>query len=543
LATLNPIGAFAQGRISSGLGFKLPPLTVLIPAILVGLAMLVPVAYLVLRSASAGEEVWDVLFRFRTVQTIGRTALLIATVTGVSALIAVPMAWLTSRTDLPFKGAWTLLAALPLVIPSFVGAFLFISVMGPRGLAQQALGSLFGVERLPDIHGLVGATFVLALLSYPYLFLTVRGAINNLDSSAEEAARGLGHSALSTFWRVTLPQLRPSIAAGSLLVGLYTLSDFGAVSLMRFPTFTWVIFQQYESALDRSLAAMFSLILVAMAVVVLLTEVYTRGRRKYFRSGSGAARDHRVQKLGAWKLPAILFLGTISILALAMPTGVLVFWLVRGVAAGEPLLLLWQATHSSVLVSALAALVTVLLAIPVAALVVRYPSLLSRLMEPISYVGYALPGVVVALALVFFGVRYARPIYQTTWLLVFAYAVLFFPVALASVRSSLLQINPRLEDAARGLGYTQLGVLIRVTVPLMRSGLIMGAAMVFLLTMKELPATLILGPLGFNSLATEIWSASSEALFARAAAPALLLILISSVPMGFLVIRERGLRA
>ncbi len=162
--------------------------------------------------------------------------------------------------------------------------------------------------------------------------MTVRGAINSLDSSAEEAARGLGHSAFSAFWRVTLPQLRPSIAAGSLLIGLYTLSDFGAVSLMRFPTFTWVIFQQYESALDRSLAALFSLLLVAMAIVVLFMETYTRGRQKYFSSGAGSSRRHRVQRLGVWKWPAILYLGLISTLALVLPTAVLVYWLVRGTA-------------------------------------------------------------------------------------------------------------------------------------------------------------------------------------------------------------------
>ena len=543
MATFNPIGAFHARGVTEHLGVRLPPLVILVPAILVALAMLLPVAYILLRSAGAGEEAWDVLFRVRTVQTIGRTALLIVTVTAVSALIAVPLAWLTTRTDLPYRRLWTVLAAMPLVIPSFVGAFLFISVMGPTGLAQQALDAVFGLERLPDIHGLVGATFVLAFLSYPYLFLTVRGAIADLDPSAEEAARGLGQSAFASFRRVTLPQLRPSIAAGSLLVGLYTLSDFGAVSLMRFPTFTWVIFQQYESALDRSLAALFSVLLMGMAIVVLLLETYTRGRRKYYQSGSGSSRAHHVQKLGVWKWPAMLYFGLVSLLALALPTAVLVFWLARGVVAGEPLLLLWQAAQNSILVSAIAALATVLLAIPVAALVVRYPSILNRLMEPITYVGYALPGVVVALALVFFGARYATPIYQTLWLLIFAYAVLFFPVALGSVRSSLLQINPRLEDAARGLGYSQIGVLTKVTIPLIRSGLVMGAAMVFLLTMKELPATLILGPLGFRTLATAVWSASSEAFFAQAAAPALLLILISSVLMGYLIIRERGFSA
>ena len=150
---------------------------------------------------------------------------------------------------------------------------------------------------------------------------------------------------------------------------------------------------------------------------------------------------------------------------------------------------------------------------------------------------------VIALALVFFGANYALPVYQTVWLLVFAYVVLFFPVALGAVRSSLQQISPRLEDAARGLGRRPHQVMLMVTLPLMRSGVIMGAALVFLITMKELPATLILGPLGFKTLSTSIWSASSEAFFARAAAPALMLILISSVPTAFLLIRERRTRA
>ena len=150
----------------------------------------------------------------RTLQTLGRTLLLIVCVTTFSAVIAVPFAWLTVKSDLPFRRAWTVLAALPLVIPSFVGAFLYISVLGPKGLLQSALEGVFGVERLPDMYGLVGATAVLTLLSYPYLFLTVRGSIANLDTATEEAARSLGHSAWSTFFRVTLPQLKPSIAAG-----------------------------------------------------------------------------------------------------------------------------------------------------------------------------------------------------------------------------------------------------------------------------------------------------------------------------------------
>ena len=542
----------ARGRISDGLGAagwgiisgrrrllrRAPPLPALLPALLVGVAMALPVVYLLVRGASASDQAWDLLFRVRTLETLWRTLLLICLVTSLSAVIAVPFAWLTTRTDLPFRRVWTVLAALPLVIPSFVGAFLYISVLGPKGLLQSGLEAMFGIERLPDMYGLVGATAVLTLLSYPYLFLTVRGSIANLDPATEEAARGLGHGAWSVFLRVTLPQLRPSITAGSLLVALYTLSEFGAVALLRYNTFTFTIYQQYEGSIDRSIAAMLSFVLVLMAVVILLLENYTRGRGRYYRSGAGSARKPAIARLGRWKWAAMGAMGAVLTLALALPIGVLAFWLLRGVNAGEPLLLLWSATRNSLLVSGAAAVVTAAMAIAMAVLLVRYPTRLNRILEPISFTGYALPGVVVALALVFFGAKYARPLYQTHWLLIFAYAVLFFPVALGSVRAALLQISPRLEDAARSLGHNPLRVMARVTLPLMRSGILMGAALVFLLTMKELPATLILGPLGFKTLATSVWSASSEAFFAQAAAPALLIILTSSIPMTLLALRE-----
>ena len=522
---------------------SMPPLAALLPALLVGAAMALPVVYLLVRGASASDQAWDLLFRMRTVETLWRTLLLIGCVTTLSAAIAVPFAWLTTRTDLPLRRVWTVLATLPLVIPSFVGAFLYISALGPKGLLQSALEVAFGVERLPDLYGLFGATAVLTLLSYPYLFLTVRGAIANLDPATEEASRGLGQGALSTFFKVTLPQLKPSIAAGSLLVALYTLSEFGAVALLRYNTFTYTIYQQYEGSIDRSIAALLSFILVMMAVSVLLLENYTRGRGRYYRSGGGSARQPAVMRLGRWKWAAMGAMGVVLALALALPVGVLMFWLVRGLEAGEPLLLLWAATRNSLLVSGAAAVVTVAMAVAMAVLLVRYPTWLNRVLEPVSFTGYALPGVVVALALVFFGAKYARPLYQTHWLLIFAYAALFFPVALGSVRSALLQISPRLEDAARSLGDSPLRVMARVTVPLMRSGALMGAALVFLLTMKELPATLILGPLGFKTLATSVWSASSEAFFAQAAAPALMIVLMSSIPLTVLMLREkRGVR-
>jgi len=349
----------------------------------------------------------------------------------------------------------------------------------------------------------------------------------------------LGRNPWATFFGVILPSLRPAIAAGGLLVALYTLADFGAVSLLRFETFTWAIFLQYESALDRGLAAALSLVLIAIALALVGGEAFTRGRWRYYRSGSGAIRPLSPVRLGRWRWPALGLCAAVVMASLVLPMSVLAYWVFRGVSAGEPLLLLWEAARNSVYVSAIAAGASVAAALPIAALSVRFPGVLSGILERIAYIGFALPGIAIALSLVFFGANYAPLLYQTTGLLVLGYVVLFVSAAVGAARSSFLQVSPNVEEAARGLGRTPLGVFSSVTLPLVRPGIVSGAALVFLLTMKELPATLILSPIGFQTLATSIWSAASEAFFAQAAAPALLLILTSSVPLAFLLLRSR----
>ena len=513
----------------------------LLPALLVGLAMLLPLVYLIIRSAGASEAAWALLLRPQTAATLGRTALLVVTVTASSVAIAVPIAWLTVRTDLPLRRLWSVLTMLPLVIPSFVGAFLFVSALGPKGLLQQLLAGPFGVDRLPEIYGLPGATLTLALLSYPYVLLTVRGALRNLDPVLDEAARSLGYGNRAVLLRVTLPQLRPALAAGSFAGGPVHVERFrrrlaDAVSDNHLDHLSAVRIRlrPYHRRPPLTGAG-------GMALAILLVEGYARGRGRYYRSGAGASRRSKAIQLGRWKWLALPLVAGVSLVALGVPSAILAYWLVRGVGAGEPLLILWSATRNSLLVSGLAALVAAACSIPLAVHVVRYPGKLSQALERSSFTGYALPGIVVALALVFFGATYAQPVYQTIWLLVFAYVVLFFPAALGATRAALLQVSPRLEEAARGLGRNSLQVMQTITVPLIGPGVLMGAALVFLVTMKELPATLILGPLGFKTLSTAVWSAASEAFFAQAAAPALALILISSVPMAFLVMRERSL--
>lgn len=509
-----------------------------LPAILVAGGVLLPIFYLLLRATGAEQSIWETLLQPRTLATIGRTLWLSITVTLASTVIALPLAWLTVRTDLPLRRLWAVLTPLPLVIPSYVGAYLFVSTLGPRGLLQNWLEAPLGITRLPVVYGFPGALIVLTLLSYPFVLLSVRAALQKIDPALEEAARGLGYNRWLTFWRVTLPQLRPAIAAGGLLVALYVLRDFGAVSIMRYNTFTRVIYIQYQSSFDRASAAALALILVAMTLGILSLDIWTRGRWRYHRSTAHTTRPPTLIPLGRWRWPALLFCTLVVVFALVMPTINLLYWLWRGLEVGEQIGALWLATKNSLLGAALAAGAVILAALPIAILNVRRPGPISHLLERTTYLAFALPGIVIALALVFFGANFARPLYQSMPLLIFAYLILFLPEATGTISASLHQIHPSLEEAARGLGKKPFNVFGRITLPLVWPGVAAGGGLVFLTTMKELPATLILAPLGFKTLATSVWAAVSEAFFAQAAAPALLLILISSLPMGALIARK-----
>lgn len=507
-------------------------------ALIITLAMLLPLAYLLLRAADVGlERSLELLLQPRTLLVMINSTVLALVVTVICLLISLPLAWLTVRTDLPGRSAWTVLATLPLVFPSYVGGFALVAMMGPRGIVQSWLEPL-GVERLPSIYGLPGAAWALTLFTYPYLLLSIRAGLHSMDPALEEAARGLGLTAWRAFWRVTLPSLRPFIAAGSLLVSLYVLSDFGAVSILRFNSFTRVIYVQYVSSFDRSLAALLSLVLVAMTVVLLFGAQAIQGRHHYHRAGVGTARKPSVVALGRWTWPALLFCTAVVIAALVLPTAVISYWLLRGLAAGESLQPVTRAAWNSVHAATLAAAVSVVLALPVAYLVVRYPGRFSSFVSRAIYLGYGLPGIVIALSLVFLGANYATFVYQTLAMLIFAYTVRFLPQGVGAVRGNLLQISPRLEEAARSLGLNRRQAVWRVTLPLLSPGIWAGAALVFLSTMKELPATLLLGPTGFSTLATQIWSATSEAFFARAAAPALLLLAVSGLSIVFILRQE-----
>lgn len=530
----------ARPRPGSGGGllgaFDAPLLRLL--AALVGLAAALPFGYLVWRTNELGwSAAWEIASSPRSRTLLWNTLRLAAAVTTASIAISVPVAWLTTRTDLPWRRFWVVVTAMPLAIPTYVGSWAVIGALGPRGMVQGWLEPL-GVTRLPPIYGFWGAFAVITLFSYPYVLLTVRAAYRRLDPSLEEASRTLGRGSFTTFVRVVLPQLRPSIVAGSLLVALYTLSEFGAVSMLRYDTFTRAIYVQYRGALDRNSAAVLGLMLVVLTIVVLATEQRFRGHEEVHRLHGGGARDASPVRLGRWRWVAISALGLLVFLALVVPLLVIGYWMWRGGRFGEPVWPSLSLITNSLTASAFGALFGVLAALPVAAMVVRHPGRLARTVERLSWSGYALPGVVVALALVFFGARHATFAYQTLGMLVFAYTILFLPQAVGAVRASMLQVTPSLEEASRVLGSGPAATFGRVVLPLSRPGVVAGGALVFLTCMKELPATLLLAPTGFQTLATRIWNATSEGFLARAAGPALVLVLLSSIPMAILVSRE-----
>jgi iron(III) transport system permease protein len=508
-------------------------------ALLVGVSAAIPLGYLVVRVWELGwSETWEIATSARTRSVLIDTVVLAVAVTAAGLVISVPLAWLTTRTDLPARRTWVVLTALPLAIPTYVGAFAMIGALGPRGMVQGWLEPL-GVDRLPSIYGFGGAFVVLTLFTYPYLLLTVRAAYNRLDPSLEEASRTLGRNSLVTFVRVVLPQLKPSIAAGSLLVALYVLSDFGAVSMLRYDTFTRAIYVQYRGGLDRGSAAVMGLMLVCLTIAVLATEQRFRGSESLHRLHGSGARAAATVRLGRWRWIAAGACGGLVTVALVVPLGVIGYWLWRGTRVGESWFPAWSLVANSLWASALGALLTVACAWPVAMLAVRSPGRTSRLVERLSWSGYALPGIVVALALVFFGAKYVPWAYQTMAMLVFAYMVLFLPQAIGAIRSSLLQVTPSVEEASHLLGAGSFATFRRVILPLTRPGVTAGAALVFLTCMKELPATLLLAPTEFSTLATRVWTASNEAFLSRAAAPALTLVILSSLPMLVLVRSER----
>lgn len=517
-------------RTWRGKAQKSPPLFLVLMATVTAIGLALPLIYLILRTASIDpEQLWEFIAQPRTREIVWNSLILAILVTLFSGLIAIPLAFLTVYTDLPGRRFWSVVTTLPLSVPTYVGSFALIAMFGPRGSLLQTWLAPLGVERLPSIYGLPGAVAAITMFSYPYLLLTVRAGLQGINPSMEEAARSLGHDPWSVFFRVTLPQLRPSIVAGSLLVSLYALQDFGTPSLMRFYSFTQAIFTQYRASFNRNFAAALSLMLVLLVLFILFLEYKARTRAVYYSRGTDGHQKRRLIPLGRWRWPAIAFCATVTGLCVVLPLGVIFYWLLRSPRMAQALAAIMPMAMNSIWASGLAAIFSTLFALPIAILGVRFPGRITTLIERATYVGFGLPGVVVALSLVFFGANYAPWLYQTMPMLVFAYLVLFLPQSVGILRSSLLQVSPSLEESARCLRRSPWQTLREITIPLIRPGLIGGLVLVFLTAIKELPATILLSPIGFRTLSAQIWLATNDAAFVDAAAASLAILVVCTV--------------
>ncbi|MGL4746008.1 MAG: ABC transporter permease [Dermatophilaceae bacterium] len=482
----------------------------------VAVVALVPVAYLLVRGAEAGpERVADILLRERTAVLVGRSVLLAVLVTSLSAMLGAGLAYLVARTDLPGRRLLGALAPLPLAVPSYVAAFAWVAAV-------------------PEVAGLLGSTVVLTLCCFPYVYLPVLAALRRADPGVEDVARSLGRTPAQVLREVTLPQMRPAAAAGSLLVVLYALSDFGAVSILRFDVFTRVIHTSYRSSFDRTTAAVLALLLVGITVAVSVAETRVR-RRDAARVGAGVARPPAPVPLGRWRRPALALAWTVVGAALAFPVGSLGYWFATGLSAGVDTARLAEGVLATLWLSLLGALACTLAAVPVGILAARHRGRFATTIEQATWAGHALPGIVVALALVFLGIRAVPWAYQQVPLLVFGYVVLFVPAAVAAVRASVAQSPVRLEETARSLGATPGAVLRRVTLPLAAPGVAAGAALVLLTCMKELPATLLLRPTGVDTLATSLWTETGVGAYGAAAPYGLALVILAVVPTVWLM--------
>jgi iron(III) transport system permease protein len=488
--------------------------------------VLLPLGVTLVNAAGAGwETAAALLLRPLVGELLENTFLLIGCTVAACAVIGTATAWFVERTDVPGRRIWAVLLVVPLAIPPFITSYAWVSLS-------------------PHLQDFTGAFLVVTVSYYPLVYLPVAAALREMDPALEETARSLGNNMLAVFWRVVLPQLRPALLGGMLLVALDVLVEFGAFALLRFRTFTTAIYSAYRAGFSGAEPALLAMILLLLCMACLCAEYFVRGRARYGRLGRGVRRRAARYALGGWRwVVAAVFSGW-AVLTIGVPLGMIVYWLSQpSSAATAPvaasMMDVARAAWASVYLGGLGAVLTMALALPLGVLAARYEGWVVTVLERAAYLAQSVPGIVVALALVSLTVHSIRPLYQSTFLLLLAYAVVFLPLALVSVRSALMQAQRGLEEAGRSLGLGRVAVLARVTLPLAAPGLGAAAALVFIAVTTELTATLLLAPIGTRTLATQVWADTSTLAFA-AAAPYAAVMAVMSMAAAWLLARRFG---
>lgn len=473
-----------------------------------------PVLFLIVELLGQPDgAAWNALRRPRTWELVRNTLTLVASVTTGALVLGVPTAFLLARTTLAARSFWTVATTLPLAIPSYVAGFAWVS--------------------FTPLRGFWGAFLVLLLVSVPYVTMPVTAALRRVDREVESVARTLGAGPLRAFCGTTLPQIAPAAGAGALLVALYTLSDFGVVAIMRYPALTWAVQTAFSGTFNRALAIVFSLIIVALAFLIVLAERVVRRRGMVYDKVRVLDDDGGRRVLGARsQIFAWLGLAVVFLCSVGVPVLVLVDRVLRSVAdwdleAGR----LAQAAGTTVVLGLSGAVLATLVALPVSILAARHRSRAVSVVETGTYLGHGLPGIVLGLSMVYLVLTLAPAFYQSVGVLIVAYGILFVPKASGSIRSAIMQVPRNLEDASRTSGYSAWRTSLSVTLPIAWPGIATGAMLVALTVMKELPATLMLRPIGTDTLATRLWQLTDISAYGAAAPYAILLIIVATVPV------------
>ncbi len=477
---------------------------------------LIPIVYLLVRSSEKSiNEIAQLLVRPKTLDVLLTTSALVFAVLFVTVTLGVALACGLHFVRLPMRRILIIPAVLPLAIPSYVFTYTWIALV-------------------PQFSGFLAAVFILSVTTLPYVILATLSGLRTVGGAQIEVARSLGLSIPQTFLRVVFPQVKGHISAGALLAALYTISDFGAVSLLNVETLTVTIQNMYRASYDRSAAAVISLVLIAFSTLVVLADEKVKQQspdsdvvRLY------STKNSLINRAGL-RFAVIASLAVFSLVAVVIPFFVLISRFVSNRVAiqwGE----LVNTSISTILVAAFGALIALVLSAPLGIVLSGGKTRTGRYAQRIITIGHGLPGVVIGLALVSIGSKLGA-LYQTTFLLAFAYALLFLAKAVASMSSSLSRVPTNVKDVAATLGMNQWQVIKKVVTPIAAPGIGLGTILVFLTAMKELPATLMLRPTGFDTLATQIWSAAAINRFNEAAPYALILVLIAAVPT-FLISR------
>jgi iron(III) transport system permease protein len=509
------------------------------------LPLLVPFVVVAGSLLAPAGEAWSHLAATVLPDYVQTTAVLLVFVAGGVVVVGVATAWCVTLFEFPGRKVleWALL--LPLAVPAYVVAYAYTDWLQFSGPVQSGLRALTGWGRddywFPEIRSLGGAAVVLVCVLYPYVYLITRVAFLEQSRSVSEAGRTLGLSARAAFFRITLPMARPAIAAGTSLALMETLADFGTVSYFGVQTFTTGIFRAWLSMGEPLAAARLSLGLLLFVAVVVVAERAARGRARFHDSGQRRPRGARRRLRGARAAVAFAACALPLCAGFAVPVLLLARMSLDSADPQFGARFARMAMHSATL-AAITAVIAVAVALILAygARVTRSPLAIGA--NRLAGLGYAMPGAVIAIgvlipvarldhALADAGIATGLVLTGSIAMLVYAYLVRFLGVALNTVEAGLAQVTPHMEDAARSLGMGARETLARVHAPILRSSLVTAALLVFVDVMKELPATFVMRPFDFDTLAVQAYNLASDERLAEASTASLAIVAVGLLPV------------